>query len=333
MLEVLDPALRNIVTTLSPEGMWAMAGFHVNPYATIIARNGSGYADFRYFIGGWQAEPHHRVIATLPYLEHLRALVRNGDFPLRNGGQIVFQGEDTPLDFPSVTWESRSDWQGARLIPDLYYFMAGGYEGFDPALEPWEGRRPSIVWRGATTGLLWQTLSMLDDLPRYRMCKLTALLGARADVGLTEVCQAANSQEAELIRERLSREGLLKPFVPMNEMARHRFILDIDGNANSWNFMQKLRLGCCVLRVESEWHQWFSDRLIAWEHYVPVALDQSDLLERAEWCFANSRECSAIAERGRQFALDMKFADEMSHAASIAFAASDEIPNRFNQEI
>jgi len=323
MSEVLDPALRDIVTLLSPEGMWAMAGFHVNPYATIIARNGSGPGDFRYFIGGWQAEPHHRVIATFPYLEHLRALARNSDWLLRNDGRIVFQGEDNPLDFPSVTWEARSDWHDVRLIPDLYYFMAGGYEGFDPALEPWEDRRSSLVWRGSSTGLVWQTLSILDELPRYRMCKLAAELGARADVGLTDVVQAANAQEEELIRERVSREGLLRPYMPMTEMAQHRFILDIDGNANSWNFMQKLRLGCCVLRVESEWRQWFSDRLIAWQHYVPVASDLSDLLERADWCFANPAECSAIAERGRQFALDMKFADEMSQAAFVAFAAPD----------
>lgn len=321
MLDGLDPALHAIVTTLSPEGMWAMAGFHVNPYATIIARSGSGHGDFRYFVGGWQAEPHHRVIATIPYLEHLRAVARSGDFVFRNEGQIVFQGEDNPLDFPSVTWESRNDWHDVRLIPDLYYFMAGGYENFDPPLMPWVNRRPSLVWRGSSTGLNWQTLSMLDDLPRYRMCKLAGLLGTQADVGLTNLVQTATPQEEELIRQRVSREGLLRPFMPMAEMAEHRFILDIDGNANSWNFMQKLRLGCCVLRVESEWRQWFSDRLIAWEHYVPVARDLSDLLDRAEWCFANPGECSAIAERGRQFALAMKFADEMSHAASVAFAA------------
>ena len=35
----------------------------------------------------------------------------------------------------------------------------------------------------------------------------------------------------------------------------------------------------------------------------------------------NRAECSAIAKRGAQFAIDMKFADEMSRAALVAFAA------------
>ena len=328
MSEALDPSLRDIVTIVPEQGLLAMAGTHVNPFVTIIARRGAGHADFRDFVCDWQVGPHHRVIASFPYLEHLRGIMLTGDSPVRNDAQIVFQLEDNPLHYPSVSWEARRDWDELRLIPDLYYFMAGGYEAFDPVVEPWKDRLPSLVWRGTSTGLPWllQTLSVLDDLPRYRMCKLAAQLGARADVGLTGLVQISNPEEEALIRDRVAREGLLKPFVPMTEMARHRFILDIDGNSNSWNFMQKLRLGCCVLRVESDWRQWFSDRLIAWEHYVPVATDLSDLVERAEWCFANDAECAAIAERGRQFAMEMRFADEMSRAARIAFSDPAEQP-------
>jgi hypothetical protein len=322
MPEALDPALRDIVTILPREGVSALAGVHVNPDLTIVARNGMEPGDYRYFVPEFQGGLHRRVAASLSYLLHLRAVALEGDRPLRHDGQIVFQLEDNPVDVLGVSWEAQRGWQNVRLIPDLYYFSARGYEEFDPALAPWVARRPSLIWRGSSTGLFWQTQSALDDLPRYRMCKLAAQLGAGADVGLTDLVQAANPEEAELIRERVSCEGLLKPFVPMTEMALHRFILDIDGNSNSWNFMQKLRLGCCVLRVESRWQQWFSDRLTAWEHYVPIASDLSDFIERAEWCFANPAECSAIAERGKRFASEMKFADEMSRAASNAFAAS-----------
>lgn len=328
MLEALDPALREIVTVIEPEGLSALAGSEVNPYLTIVAHNRAGYADCRYFVAKGHEGPNLRVLLTLPFVENLRTLALKGDRPLRNDDQIVLQFEDKPADVRGVSWEAQQDWADVRLIPDLYYLQAGGYEGFDPSLIPWKDRLPSIVWRGANTGLFWQTVSALDDLPRYRMCKLVKELGTRADVGLTVLCQAANTEEESLIRERLSREGLLKPFVPMIDMARHRYILDIDGNSNSWNFMQKLRLGCCVLRVESRWRQWFSDRLIAWEHYVPVASDLSDLLERAEWCFANTKECSAIADRGRQFAKAMKFADEMSHAAFVTFAEAASITDR-----
>lgn len=320
MPEPLDPPLRDIVTTLPREGLSAMVGIHVNPDLTIVARPGSGYADFRYFMREWETGPLPRMADALSYVEHLRSVVRKAGPPLRDDEQIVFQFEDTPVDVPSVSWEAQRGWANVRLIPDLYYFLAGGYEDFDPLLDPWYDRRPSIVWRGSSTGLLGQTLDRLDELPRYRMCKLAAQLGARADVALIGLVQAASPREGELIEERVTREGLLRPFIPMTDMARHQYILDIDGNSNSWNFMQKLRLGCCVLRVESRWRQWFADRLVAWEHYVPVAEDLSDLLERAEWCFAHPAESAAIAKRGRKFALDMKFADEMSRAAWAVFA-------------
>lgn len=323
MSETQSPAWRDIVTTVPREGLAAMIGIHVNPDLAIIARLGTGHADYRYFVSGWPGEIDNRVSLSLTYVEHLRGIVEASDPARPTRREILFQLEDNPVNVPSASWESRHDWDGIRLIPDLYYFMASGYEGFDPAVGPWKERKPSVVWRGASTGLFHQTESTLDNLPRYRMSRLAAQLGERADVGLTQVAQAASAEEADLISQRLEREGLMKPFVPMTEMARHRFILDIDGNSNSWNFMQKLRLGCCVLRVESQWRQWFSDRLIPWEHYVPVAPDLSDLVERAEWCFSHPGKCEAIAARGTKFAFDMRFADEMSRAAQITFAADD----------
>lgn len=323
MSEVQHTALCDVATTLPREGLAAMVGPHVNPDLAIVARNGSRHGDFRYFLREWSDGPLPRITEALAYVEYLRVLAAQGGFPLRADGQIIFQFEDTPVNVPSVSWETAKGWENVRLIPDLYYFLAAGYEAFEPPLLPWTDRRPSLVWRGSSTGLLQQTACGLDDLPRYRMCKYAAQLGSAADVALTGIVQAANPLEEALIHERVTREGLLRPFIPMTEMARHRFILDIDGNSNSWNFMQKLRLGCCVLRVESRWQQWFEDRLTAWEHYIPVASDLSDLMDRAEWCFAHPAECSAVAERGRQVAVDMKFSDEMSQAAIAAFATSD----------
>jgi hypothetical protein len=114
-------------------------------------------------------------------------------------------------------------------------------------------------------------------------------------------------------------EGLFKPFLPMAEMARYRYIFDIDGNSNSWNFMLKLRLGCCVLKVESHWQQWFAQRIEPWVHYVPIAQDLSDLHTQIAWCLDNDAECAAIAQRGVRFAEAMTFADEMATAATRIF--------------
>ena len=312
--------MHKAVTILSPSALSELAGAAVNPFLTIIALPEPGQSELRYFVSDWRNGPHERAMQAVQYLEQLREVALGLGISISEGQNIILQAEDVPVHARSTAWEAQNNWSDVRLIPDLYYFWGRGYEDFQPTVVPWEDRRPSVIWRGSSTGLLSLTLNNLDSLPRYRMCRLAEQLGPMADVGLSDVVQAADLQQDQLIRDRLRSEGFLRPFVPMQEMAQHRLILDIDGNANSWNFMLKLRLGCCILQVESPWRQWFSDRLIAWEHYVPIAANLSNLLERLDWCFANPSECAKIAEHGQQFAFGMEFREEMSRAAHATFA-------------
>jgi hypothetical protein len=303
-----------------------LAGVPVNPMVSIIALRDAGEPDIRYYVAD---ERHPRLDITLDMIRHLRAIALHEGMAVPETERVVIQGDDTPVDVESVSWGTQVNWSAIRLIPDLYYFFAQGYEDFEPDLEAWDERPASIVWRGSTTGRFGQTVENVQDLPRYRLCKLALELGSRADVGITDVVQS-HPEHTDLIRERLQNEGIFRDFVPFAEMGRHRFIMDMDGNSSSWNFMMKLRLGCCVLRVESPWRQWFSSRLIAWKHYVPVAADLSDFLARADWCFAHPAESAAIAAAGKQFAVDMKFSVELSNAARATFAPgslgdSDEI--------
>jgi hypothetical protein len=293
-----------------------LAGVPVNPMVSIIALRDPGEPDIRYYVAD---ERHPRLDITLDMIRHFRAIALHEGMALPETERVVIQGDDTPIDAESVSWGTQIHWNSVRLIPDLYYFFAQGYEDFEPDLGSWDERAPSIIWRGSTTGLFGQTLESLGDLPRYRLCRLGRELGSRADLGITDVVQSV-PEHTDLIRDRLKDEGVFRDFVQFAEMGRHRFIMDIDGNASSWNFMMKLRLGCCVLRVESPWRQWFSDRLIPWKHYVPVAADLSDFLARAEWCFAHPAESAAIAAAGKQFAMDMKFSVELSNAARATFA-------------
>ena len=67
----------------------------------------------------------------------------------------------------------------------------------------------------------------------------------------------------------------------------HAWLIDIDGNVNSWGLLWKLLSGCCVLRVSSDRQQWFHKRMVPWTHMVPIAPDLSDLRERIHWCLNN----------------------------------------------
>ena len=309
-----------VIRIVEVDAFRAVAGDAVNPYLTSVTTGDPDGPGLVHLVSRWQEAPHPRVLAAVDYMEALDAARGSIGLPGPGDRPILFQGEDVPVRVPSVSWETRTDWTEIVLVPDLYYFSGGGYEDFVPVPVAWEDRTPSFFWRGSTTGLFHQQPADLNALPRYRLCALLAGLGAAGDAGIIDIVQAADADAADAIRARLDREGLLRPYVAMAEMARHRHVLDIDGNSNSWNFMMKLRLGSCVLRVDSAWKQWFSDRLVAWIHYVPVAADLSDLIEKTQWCLAHPQDCEAIARQGARFAREMLFADEMRRAARLVFA-------------
>ncbi|MBN9025858.1 MAG: lipopolysaccharide-modifying protein, partial [Rhizobiales bacterium] len=66
----------------------------------------------------------------------------------------------------------------------------------------------------------------------------------------------------------------------------------------------RMLLGCCVLKVASPsgFRQWFYDEFVPWTHYIPVAADLSDIVEKVEWCRAHDQACREIAEAGQDLA-------------------------------
>ncbi|QJU57626.1 hypothetical protein HL653_07330 [Sphingomonas sp. AP4-R1] len=264
--------------------------------------------------------PHPRVADTITYLRHLHAVTAAEEHSAAfDAPSFLFQAEDNPGDAVSASWEARKDWASITLVPDIYYYQARGYEDFLVETVPWRQRDDQLLWRGSTTGILGLSLDRLQDLPRYRLCRIAASLGKRADCGFTNVVQGLTPEHDAAVDARLRQEDLIRNYIPTPDMQRARYAIDIDGNSNSWNFIQRLRLGACMLRVESAWHQWFEPRLSAWEHYVPIRSDMSDLIEKMDWCARHPQAAEDIAGAGRAFALRTTFAGELSAAGRTLF--------------
>lgn len=204
-----------------------------------------------------------------------------------------------------------SDEPRAVLVPDPGFMTARLYAPFrelaDSRPGQWSSRRETLLWRGAITGPGHATTEAMDmDDPslkqRVRLC--LALRGlADVDVKLTSTERDAASHQT---REAIKAHGLLGGFVAPSRWIGVKFALDIDGPTNSWgNFFTRLLMGCCMLKVASAhgFRQWYYDDLVPWTHYVPVAADLSDVVEKVEWCRGHDQACREIAAAGQDFAL------------------------------
>jgi len=81
-------------------------------------------------------------------------------------------------------------------------------------------------------------------------------------------------------------------------------------------------MGCCGRKAASPFgfSQWFSHRLEPGRHFVPVAADMSDLVEKIDWERSNPSEARAIAKDGQAPARTITFDAEAEVAAAVPHA-------------
>ena len=196
---------------------------------------------------------------------------------------------------------------GGPLIPDPYCLMTDGYQAIRNAfieqpLPLWQERLPMAFWRGSTTSSKKITPATLSYNQRYQLCLQSLQLPALLDARFSAVVQCHDQYNQAQVQKLLEQQDLWSPRVDPWQAALHRWLIEIDGNVNSWGLLWKLLSGACVIRVASRRRQWYHHRLKPWVHLVPVAADLSNLAERLHWCQANAAQCSAIAAQGQQLA-------------------------------
>jgi hypothetical protein len=92
-------------------------------------------------------------------------------------------------------------------------------------------------------------------------------------------------------------------FLSLAEQAeRYRFLIDVDGSGWSGRFKLLLHSGRVVLKQRSDLYDYFMPDIQPFRHYVPVASDMSDLVERIEWLKANPEREKEIAAEAQDFA-------------------------------
>ena len=194
------------------------------------------------------------------------------------------------------------------VIPDAYCLGSHGFlllrqQLAKHPLPPWQARKPIACWRGASTDSKQITLTTLGNSRRYQLCQLTRRRPDLLDARFSNVVQCASASDQQAVEQHLNEQHLLAPRLEPLAMAQCRWLLDLDGNVNSWGLLWKLLSGCCVIRVTSSRGQWFHHRLIPGRHLVAVQPDLNDLEVKLSWCQEHPRQCEAIAHEGQQLAI------------------------------
>jgi hypothetical protein len=188
------------------------------------------------------------------------------------------------------------------LLPDSMFIESNAYAGYRADVEslslPWSQRRAQAYWRGGLTGQADRHADIMR-LPRVTLA-LLALHEPRLDAKLTDLSQFG--PWLQTIHPILVGLGVMGDRENPIENLRYRYLVDIDGNTNSWpGLYMKLFAGGTVLKLKSEYRQWYYDRLIEGETHLDLE-NLEELPELLEWCERNPAKSERIGRAGAALA-------------------------------
>lgn len=171
---------------------------------------------------------------------------------------------------------------------------------------PFRAREALIKWRGRLTGPDYPDADNCRAFPRYHLLRLAAAHPSVLDARITHYDNFPDTAAGRTLRQEL--DALLggeAPEMPPEDFVRYRYLVSTDGVASTWKRVANVLWTGSVLLMQHRWRQYFYPGLVAWEHYVPVADDLSDLLECHAWLCAHPERAERIGAEGRRFAQEV----------------------------
>ncbi len=250
---------------------------------------------------GWEKNVVvHRMGQTLPLVKRI---IETGLLPFPMHFAMGDGGRKHEVAFCSS--------EGSYLIPDCDFIHSGGWLEQRNAFEcqpEWASRSDVPFWRGSSSGE--RDGPTFLDLPRVRLCQLSRASGY--DMAITNIAQPRDDDHV------LISAGLVSNHEPWQVHSQKRYNVDIDGNSCSWQgLILKLLAGGVVLKVASpcSFRQWYYDRLVPWQNFVPIKSDLSDLVEVVDRLRADDSLARDIAHNGRALAVEMTVERELGLSA------------------
>ncbi|GJD07776.1 50S ribosomal protein L4 [Galdieria sulphuraria] len=162
----------------------------------------------------------------------------------------------------------------------------------------WEIKESRAVFRGSSSCFQLHK-SNWYLCPRIPLAKLSILKPDLLDAGITSWIKLSPNLTNEEIESSL--ELGLRQTKTHREEARYKYILDVDGGLGSSRKRGILGSGSVLLAQDSPWKQWYEPLLIPFHHYVPVARNLEDLLDKIMWSKENDAAMKNMAKEAKSF--------------------------------
>ncbi len=214
--------------------------------------------------------------------------------------------------FPVVTFSKMKGWK-SMLMPD--FEAMEGYGGIRSRiheanhLHSWSSKIDKLFWRGATTGGTF-TLDNYAYFPRSLAVIYSLDRPDLMDAKFTNVVQ-----DTPGVSEVLHNNNMMGDFVSMANSLQYKYLLDIDGNANTYSRCFWILLSNSVLfKMDSDYIQWYYSLLQEGYNYIRLLPDLSDLEWKLQLIRQNDRMAEQIAINGSYMA-----EEDLSHEAVLAY--------------
>ncbi len=188
------------------------------------------------------------------------------------------------------------------LIPDQislsesWYNISKEVESINDLI-PWKEKKGKAFWRGGTADIPIpeKDNGTLSITPRVTLCRLSQKNPEWVDARFY-------TADSPTLFKLLEKEGLLSPFIEKRDHLRYRYQPAINGHMCTYPGLHwRLYSDALTLKQESDQIQWFYSALKPYEHYLPIANDLSDLIEKMEWAQNHEKECLKMVENARAF--------------------------------
>jgi len=183
---------------------------------------------------------------------------------------------------------------GNHVLLDLNHDRHWGTLGEVPRVDvPWALKQSKLVWRGGSTG---KCDSTLNNTRMKLVKKYFYSDDKRIDVGFHEAIQ--NCKEAKSYQ---------KPAMSMRTLLKSKYLLVAQGNDKASGLNWALASNSVPFMVEPDIESWLLESsLKAWEHYVPISPDFSDLRSQIDWAVKNDGDAERIAKAGQEYMKQFK---------------------------